>query len=346
MKVLAKNLWIGYSVGLLALLLVVLLPLFIAYSAGIPGIFASVLVAFIYSLGLYGFISNKAFLSWRAWRIIFRVLAFSIGLGCVWFLGFGKIKGVENAIFCLCFVPLAYALREYSAYDNPVWRQEARFDRASSKATKSSIPVRAAKGFVSCISYVALFFMVFYPMLRWDYYVSQYLFEQLCNDETKIGLFVYEHVELGESEIIRAPVKEYERRKIGGEENSPYKISEGVFADPDALSEKFEVTLLRYKYEKVNSIGPMYTRKSLVTRKSDGKLLGEAVTGTNSMGWANRTLHIGHYTGQTCKRGVIKRGGWGTGEYHRKLISSLFYVKLDKEFSHDNQSMKYTTLRY
>lgn len=214
MQGIAKLFWIGYAVALLALLLVVLLPLFIVYSAVIPGIVGIVLVAFIYSLGLYGFIANKPFISWTAWRIVFRVLVFSIGLGCIWFLGFGKIKGVENAIFCLCFVPLAYALRQYSACDNPVWNQEHKSEGVPNKRAKSGILMLTAKGTLVGVGYVLLYLMMFYPMLRWDYYVSQYLFEQLCNDETKIGLFVYEQVELDEKYYKRNPTR-YEKGEWG-----------------------------------------------------------------------------------------------------------------------------------
>lgn len=53
-----------------------------------------------------------------------------------------------------------------------------------------------------------------YPSCYWDYHLSDYLFEQYCNEEGRTGQFIYERVPLGEEYFRPIPKGGVELRRV------------------------------------------------------------------------------------------------------------------------------------
>ncbi len=165
---------------------------------------------------------------------------------------------------------------------------------------------------------VLILILGIYPACKWDYYLSNYLFKQYCTDADRIGLFVYEKVQLGDEYFMPFPKdtdpRDLDRRFIVGED---LMINRGRF-DKDYI---FNV----YKRVPLSSVGPIIAVETSVIRKSDQKVLGKAVSLKNGKGWWYREIaSFGQPTSKTCPTGRGPRGYSNYRRAHKGLIKKIF----------------------
>ena len=164
---------------------------------------------------------------------------------------------------------------------------------------------------------VLIFILGIYPVCKWDYYLSNYLFKQYCADADHIGLFVYEKVQLDDKYFMPFPKdtdrRDLDRRFIVGED---LMINRGRF-DKDYI---FNV----YKKVPISSIGPINALETSVIRKSDQKVLGKVISAANGQGWLNRFGLIGGFPGVYCPSGRDDRGYSNYRRAHKEIIKKTF----------------------
>ncbi len=161
-------------------------------------------------------------------------------------------------------------------------------------------------------------FLVF----RWDYYLSNYLLEQLCSDPELIGQHINE--------------KDYIDRK----HTRPQSTKNGYQATPfDAYYYDGEVEIPKsyldseFEYKKnerieIYGVGPIALNQSSIRRKKDGKLLSRATTATNEQGWLERALSFG-YHGTYCSSVEAKEDDQltETVNIHLNLLRETLFIK-------------------
>lgn len=113
-----------------------------------------------------------------------------------------------------------------------------------------------------------------------DYHVSNLVFNHYCSDENFVGQFVYERVALPDEMFLKLPETDQERLQHRSSFfiNNSTELIDG---------EKFNA-LYDYKFSNRSMffpVGPIYKTETIVKRKTDGKLLGKAVSLTNKKGW-------------------------------------------------------------
>ncbi|MCF7982640.1 MAG: hypothetical protein K9K86_11710 [Pseudomonadales bacterium] len=163
---------------------------------------------------------------------------------------------------------------------------------------------------------------VAYTALRWDYHVSNYLFEKICNDPEKVGLFVYEKVELG-SEYLKT-VSESE---VSISVDPRLLVESNKILDVERFSKNF--VYKQYEYLPISSVGPIGFLQSYVIRKIDGKTLGKAVSASNGKGWLAQWLGVNFGGGGiNCPLGADRQTKYS---YYRRdhelLIRNIFLTK-------------------
>lgn len=156
-----------------------------------------------------------------------------------------------------------------------------------------------------------------------DRILSNYLFEQYCNEEGSTGQFIYEQVGLGEEYFIPMPDKPEEKWKV----NQRYVIGENSLIDKIKLEQHFIIG--KYKEsELLSQIGPIVSRKTSVIRKRDNKLLGKSVSLVNRLGWLNLLSILGQSSREYCPKGYDRDKGLSEDEQlHATLIKNIFYRK-------------------
>lgn len=128
-----------------------------------------------------------------------------------------------------------------------------------------------------------LIIAVTYAALRWDYHVSKYMFEKICSDPDRVGLFIYERIEL-KDEYLMSILSEEEIRKKNI--NQWLILTDDLMIDKDFFDEKY--TIKAYEWIKVSDVGPINLVQSSVIQNSDNKVLGKAVSVSNGLGWLNK----------------------------------------------------------
>ncbi len=145
---------------------------------------------------------------------------------------------------------------------------------------------------------------------------SDSLFEQYCNEEGRVGQFIYERVALGEEFFKPIPTDAKELRRV----------DEGFYIDNKSVlinKDRFKVSYVVEYWNKtmLSPIGPIYAFESTITRKSDGKTLSKAVSLLNMQGKVRKHLPV---YGVTCPSGHdLKRIPLYTGTHD--LIKKTFY---------------------
>lgn len=146
---------------------------------------------------------------------------------------------------------------------------------------------------------------------------SERLFEQYCNEEGRVGQFIYERVALGEEFFVPIPK---DPRKI----NQHFVVGNGMM-DKALLEQKYVFS----KYSEVkllSSIGPIYSIETSVIRKSDNKLLGKSVSLNNRKGWLAESNVLGQNEGDKCPREYNKqKESYESSLLHATLIKKIFY---------------------
>lgn len=184
-----------------------------------------------------------------------------------------------------------------------------------------------------------------YAVFRWDYHVSNYVFESICSDPDKIGLFTYERVELSDEYFEPLPTEwihhddydpdprfefgEAEIRFFDGDEEGVkkglnYRYKSGYRLIKKKLEEKYIIKF--YEWVKVSDIGPILYLKSSVTRKRDGKLLGEAISASNGLGWLNKFGSWGGVSGDRCPLGRDDNNFPRFRKAHYEILGNIFFA--------------------
>lgn len=180
-------------------------------------------------------------------------------------------------------------------------------------------------------------------IFRWDYHLSNFMFDRLCNDPEKIGLFVYEKVELPDEYIEPLPTGwthhddyEYDPRFEFGEAESRffdgeksglrkglhYRYAGGYRINRVDISDEYKITF--YEPERYSKIGPIIISRSAIHRKSDGRLLGEAASAVSLKGWFAQVGTLSGTARIHCSGG---QGDEGFPNYHRShnnLVKAIF----------------------
>ncbi|RHW77520.1 hypothetical protein [Colwellia sp. RSH04] len=150
---------------------------------------------------------------------------------------------------------------------------------------------------------------------------SDSLFEQYCNEEGRVGQFIYERVALGEEFFRPIPTDAKELRRV----DSIYFIdsdSGKLLLDKDT----FKNSYIRNFWEKtlLSPVGPIYSLETTIIRKSDGKTLSKAVSLLNMLGKTRKHLPV---NGVTCPVGKDSKGQPLSMINHRTLIEKTIYIK-------------------
>lgn len=159
-----------------------------------------------------------------------------------------------------------------------------------------------------------------YPSCYWDYHLSNYLFEQYCNEEGRTGQFIYERVGLGEEYFIPIPKDERELIRV---DNGFFIDDRKLLIDKNQLVQDFDIS--RQKKTILSRIGPIYSYEYNIIRKSDGKVLSKSVDLLNKKGWWSRKSVLGMTVGDTCQKYKNPKGLYSSKSAHTGLIKNTFY---------------------
>lgn len=155
-----------------------------------------------------------------------------------------------------------------------------------------------------------------------DYHVSKLVFNHYCNDEF-VGQFIHEKIGLSDGFFLNPP--------DSPEEELQHDFTLFINDRADLINERKFNEL--YEYEQYNRtelfpIGPIYITETSVTRKSDIKLLGKAVSLTNKKGWLHELDLLWMNAGDKCPKYRTSQGVNVVNADHNTLISNVFYRKL------------------
>ena len=155
-----------------------------------------------------------------------------------------------------------------------------------------------------------------------DRIFSDYLFEKYCNEEGRVGQFIYERVGLDEEYFIPIPKDEVELRRV---DNEFYIDEKKLLIDKHRLLQDFNIIIM--KKSMLSRIGPIYSFKTTIIRKSDGKVLSEAVSLLNKQGWfAEYQSDVFPNEGDSYPEGWDNKGYSLFNKNHRNLIERTFIV--------------------
>jgi hypothetical protein len=171
---------------------------------------------------------------------------------------------------------------------------------------------------------VLILILGIYPACKWDYYLSNYLFEQYCTDPDRIGLFVYEKAQLGDEYFMPFP-KDKEPRDL----DPRFIFGENLMINRERFDEDFIFNV--YKKVPISSIGPINAEETSVIRKSDQKVLGKAVSAANAQGWLNQFGLIGGFPGVYCPAGRDENHFPRSRLAHYALVKETFTYQAQGE---------------
>lgn len=146
---------------------------------------------------------------------------------------------------------------------------------------------------------------------------SEYLFEQYCNEEGRVGQFIYERVALSEEYFREIPTDEVELRRIA---DSYYINNKKLLIDKVRFKQDYSRNFL--KRNEISSVGPIYSVESTLVRKSDGKVLSKAVSLLNMQGKTSKYFYV---EGVYCPTGQDSKGQGLSQKHHFNLIENTFY---------------------
>lgn len=146
---------------------------------------------------------------------------------------------------------------------------------------------------------------------------SEHLFEQYCNEEGRVGQFIYERVALGEEYFREIPTDIRELDRIA---DSYYIDNKKLLID----KERFEQSYIRNFFERkvLSPVGPIYSVESTLVRKSDGKVLSKAISLLNMQGLTSKYFYV---EGVYCPTGQDSNGHGLSHKHHFNLIEKTFF---------------------
>ena len=148
---------------------------------------------------------------------------------------------------------------------------------------------------------------------------SEHLFEQYCNEEGRVGQFIYEHVALGDEYFRDIPTDQRKLDRIG---KGYYLYNEGkkLLINKQRFKQSYITNDL--KKVMISPIGPIYSVESTIVRKLDGKVLSKAVSLLNMRGQTRGYFPV---EGVTCPTGRDSKGSSLYYESHTSLIQNTFF---------------------
>lgn len=156
-----------------------------------------------------------------------------------------------------------------------------------------------------------------YSACHWDYHLSKYLFKQYCEEEGRVGLFIYEKVELDDEYFMPFP-KDKDPRDL----DQRFVVGDNLMINRKRFDKEYIFD--DYKEIPLSAIGPIFSVETWVLRKGDGKVLGKAVSLTNHLGWWIESSKFGNKD-ESCPSGRDKYGLWNFHRARRLLIKKVFY---------------------
>ena len=129
---------------------------------------------------------------------------------------------------------------------------------------------------------------------------SESLFEQYCNEEGRVGQFIYERVALGEEFFKPIPADEIELRRL---DKGYYINDRKLLIDKEVFNQVY--TLNSLKKTVLSDVGPIHSFETTIVRKSDGKVLSKAVSLRNMLGQTRGNYPI---YGVYCRQGRDVKG--------------------------------------
>ena len=149
---------------------------------------------------------------------------------------------------------------------------------------------------------------------------SEYLFEQYCNEEGRVGQFIYERVALGEEYFRPIPTDEVELRRV---DKGYYINDRKLLIDKEIFNQVY--TLNSFKKTVLSDVGPIHSFETTIVRKSDGKVLSKAVSLRNMLGQTRGKYPI---YGVYCRQGLDVKGISLHNKEHSNLIDKTFSSNL------------------
>lgn len=159
-----------------------------------------------------------------------------------------------------------------------------------------------------------------YSSCHWDYHLSNYLFEEYCNEEGRTGQFIYERVALGDEYFM--PIPEDPRRI-----DYDLIIKGNLMINRERLEQDYYLSKYRERIL-LSEIGPISSNETSIIRRRDNKLLGKSVSLFNKQGWLAERNILGHNEGERCPGGYDKNAGlYEDSLLHTTLIENIFTAK-------------------
>lgn len=146
---------------------------------------------------------------------------------------------------------------------------------------------------------------------------SEQLFDQYCNEEGRVGQFIYERVALSEKYFRPIPTDQRELDRIA---NSFYTDDDKFLIDKQHFMRSYTLNYLKRK--ELSSIGPIYSVESTIVRRSDGKVLSKSVSLLNKRGQTSKYFPV---QGVYCQTGRDSKGNHLSTSHHFDLIKNTFY---------------------
>lgn len=169
-----------------------------------------------------------------------------------------------------------------------------------------------------------------YIALRWDYHLSNYMFQKICNDPNKVGLFIFEQVELS-SEYLKTVSK----REVLISVDPHILVESNKILDMERFSKDFNYK--QNEYLPISSVGPIGLLQSQVIRAVDGKTLGKAVSASNGRGWFAQWLGVNFGGGGiNCPMGADRQTKYSYYRRDHELLIRNIFSKNSKELNNDH----------
>jgi len=183
-------------------------------------------------------------------------------------------------------------------------------NRASYKRNAKSIFVAVTLGLVSSLTACSSI-----ERIR-----SESFFEQYCNEDGRVGQFIYERVALDEKFFRPIPTDEVELRRV---DKGYYINDRKLLINKEVFNQAY--TLNSFKKTVLSDVGPIHSFETTIVRKSDGKVLSKAVSLRNMLGQTRGKYPI---YGVYCRQGRDVKGISFHNKEHSNLIDKTFSSNL------------------
>lgn len=167
--------------------------------------------------------------------------------------------------------------------------------------------------------YKGIFFLIttIYSLIFWDFHYSSYIFKKECDSNS--GLYIYEKVKLNDSYINK-------NQDTSDKNFDPRYIINNKRVDKEKLENEYDIQFFSKRV--LSKIGPIESIETSITRVSDNKLLGKAVSVRSRQGWLYRLASFG-YGYEQCPT-KYRESGESMNEHmknHMNILKSTFYVQ-------------------